>query len=266
KYITYLILPICLIQTITMNAIMSTIYSPQIWQNAGSINWLAYGPLFLASYGLTILLGLIGSVLFTSIVYTLMAKYNEREERLAGITFADLKPGLLKRLKRSLFMILFTIVVISLAVGIIVLLGVASRYTVLVSIPLFIVSMIPLFLFMPVYLFEPTGIVRAFVKAFRLGFATWRGVFVVFILMGIISSILSSVTSIPWVVASVVKYVFFLSDTQNEVTISTGYDFMHYVFGVIMMFGNYIAGIFVAVGLAYQYAHAREKTEHVSVV
>jgi hypothetical protein len=195
-----------------------------------------------------------------------MAKYNEREERLAGITFADLKQGLLKRLKRSLLMILFTIVVISLAVGIIALLGVASRYTLLVSIPLFIVSTLPLFLFTPVYLFEDTGIIRSFAKAFRLGFATWRGVFIVFIIMGIISSTLSSVTSIPWIVASVVRYIFFLSDTQNEVTISVGYSFMQYVFSVIMIFGSYLSGIFVIVGLAYQYAHAREKLENVSIV
>jgi hypothetical protein len=266
KYTTYLTLPICLIQAITMNTIISAIYSPQIWQNAGNSNWLAYGPFFFANYGLTILFGLIGSALSISIVYTLMAKYNEREKRLAGITFADLKQGLLKRLKRSLFMILFTIVVIFLAVGVIALLGVASRHTLLISVPLFIVSIIPLFLFTPVYLFEDTGIIRAFVKSFRLGFATWRGVLIVFIIMGIISSILSSVTSIPWIVASAVRYIFFLSDMQNEVTISTGYSFMQYVFGVIMMFGSYLSGIFVTVGLAYQYAHARDKIENISVV
>ncbi|KAA6344472.1 hypothetical protein EZS27_007918 [termite gut metagenome] len=264
KYSAYLILPICLIQAITVNAITDLIYYPQTVQNAG--NWLAYGPVFFVNYGLTVLLGLAGSLLSISIVYTLMAKYNEREERLAGIAFAGLKPGLLKRLKRGLFVMLFTVVILSLAGGVIVLLGVVSRYTLLVSIPLFVASTIPLLLFTPVYLFEEIGIMRAFAKTFRLGFATWMGVLIIFIIMGVISSIVSAVVSIPWIATSVVKYIFLLSDMQDETAISTGYSLMHYAFGVIMAFGSYLSGIFVTVGLAYQYAHAREKAGNGSLV
>ncbi|MDR2859562.1 MAG: hypothetical protein LBV64_04130 [Mediterranea sp.] len=266
KYNTYLILPICLVQAIIANTMMSAIYSSQVLQHLRSDDWLSYGLVFWVSYGLMILCSLAGSVLFISIVYALMKQYSEREERLAGITFADLKPGLLRGLKRSLLMILFIGVIILLAVAIIILLGIVSRYTVFLAVPLLLASMIPLLLFAPVYLFENTHIIRAFIKAFRLGFATWSGVLVIAIVMGVISAILSCIASIPWTVASVVKYIFFLSDTQNEVTISSGYNFMQYVFAVIMSFGSYLAGIFVIVGNAYQYAHAHAKTANSSMV
>jgi MFS family permease len=251
KYSTYLLLPLCLIQAIPVNTVTSLTYTDM------ANYWFAYGVI--------LLLGLAAGILSVAIVYTLMAKYNEREERLTGITFAGLKPELLKRVKRGLLMIPFAIVVLSLAGGVITLLGMASRYTLLVSLPLCIAATIPLLLFTPAYLFEDTGIVRAFAKSFRWGFATWLGVFFVFLTMEVVSMVASSVASLPWIVSSVVKYIFLLSDTPEETALSTGFSLMHYVFCVIMMFGSYLSGICVTVGLAYQYAHAREKTESVSV-
>ena len=47
---------------------------------------------------------LVGSILLTSIIYGLMQIYNQREERLAGVTFADLKPFLFKNIRRLLVM------------------------------------------------------------------------------------------------------------------------------------------------------------------
>jgi hypothetical protein len=119
--------------------------------------------------------------------------------------------------------------------------------------------MIPLFLFIPVYMFETTGVFRAFVKAFRLGLATWWGVFIVSFLGIITACLFNIIFSVPWMVTAVVRHIFFLSDVPSEMTIPTGYNLMQYLFTVIMLFGTYLSGVFASVGLAYQYAHACKK-------
>ena len=67
--------------------------------------------------------------MLTSIIYGLMQIYNQREERLAGVTFADLKPFLFKNIRRLLVMVLFCIgltIVVGIVMGILV---VASPFT-----------------------------------------------------------------------------------------------------------------------------------------
>lgn len=235
KFSTYLILPLCLIQAISMNGIMGEQWALQLPKRPGN-PLEAIGAQFWVNYGLMFLCYLVGSILLTSIVYGLMQIYNQREERLAGVTFADLKPFLFRNIKRLLVMVLFYIVLIiavSIVIGILV---AASPFTLLLTIPLLIACAVPLALFTPIYLFEEIGIFAAFQKTFRLGFATWGGVFGVSLVMGLISSVLQGVTTTPWYIATIVKYFFMLSDTQNELTISAGYSFMVYLLAIIQTF------------------------------
>lgn len=80
---------------------------------------------------------------------------------------------------------------------------------------------------------------EAFKKTFRLGFATWGGVFLVSLLMGIIANVLQGVTMMPWYIATVVKYFFAMSDVggSGEVTVSAGYSFFLYLMAIIQTFG-----------------------------
>jgi hypothetical protein len=250
KYATYIILPLCILQ-----AIFVTLMVNGIDLQART----AYGIVFFVNQGLAILCSIIGNVLFISLIYTLIANYNEREDRLADFTFVDLKQGLLKGTKRILFASLFCFVVLGLAVLLIIALAAVTPYSIFLTVPLFFVCMIPLFLLTPVYMFETTDIFRAFIRAFRLGLATWWGVFIVSFLGAITACLFNIIFSIPWIVATVVKHIFFLSDIQSGVTISAGYNLMQYLFTVIMLFGTYLSGVFISVGLAYQYAHACKK-------
>ena len=98
---------------------------------------------------------------------------------------------------------------------------------------------------------------EAFKKTFRLGFATWGGVFLVSLLMGIIANVLQGVTMMPWYIATVVKYFFAMSDVggSGEVTVSAGYSFFLYLMAIIFTF----------VGMAYQYGHASEVVDSITV-
>lgn len=246
KFCTYLILPLCLIQAISMNGIMGGAMGIAAAKEAGTNSLAAIGMQFWVNYGL-------------------MQIYNQREERLAGVTFADLKPFLFKNIRRLLVMVLFCIgltIVVGIVMGILV---VASPFTLLLTIPLLIACAVPLALFTPIYLFEEIGILAAFWKTFRLGFATWGGVFLVSLVMGLISSVLQGVTTTPWYIATIVKYFFMLSDTQNELTISAGYSFMVYLLAIVQTFGAYLAMIFSLIGMVYQYGHASEVVDSISV-
>ena len=76
-----------------------------------------------------------------------------------------------------------------------------------------------------IYLFEDISLGEAFAKTFRLGFATWGGVFLILIVMGIIASVLQGIVSIPWYVIYIVKMIFTMSDggaTSSSVGLNFG--------------------------------------------
>lgn len=266
KFTTYLLLPVSLIQAMSLNGLMGGALSMStLTQGAGSTPDTNTLIAFVAYYGLYMILIMLGSILLSSLVYALIRTYNEREDRLQGITLGDLKPLLLRNIKKLLIMTLFGILV---GVGVIVIVGILaalSLFTLFLTIPVIIAFSIPLALWAPIYLFEDITVIESFKKTFRLGFATWGGILLINIVMGIIASVLQGVTMMPWYIATLVKYFFSLSDTGSEATVSVGYSFILYLLGVIQAFGAYVSMIFTFVGLAYQYGHASEVVDSVTV-
>lgn len=116
-----------------------------------------------------------------------------------------------------------------------------------------------------IYLFEDITVMESFKKTFRLGFATWGGVFLISLIMGFIANVLQGVTMMPWYIATLVKYFFSLSDVGSETTVSAGYSFILYLLGIVQAFGAYLSMIFTFVGMAYQYGHASEVVDSVTV-
>ena len=105
----------------------------------------------------------------------------------------------------------------------------------------------------------------AFKKTFRLGFATWGGIFLLTIIMNLIAGILQSITMLPWYIATIVKYFFAVSDGGTAATVSPLYSFFLYLLGILQGFGAYLSMAFVYISLAYQYGHASEVVDSVSV-
>lgn len=267
KFTTYLILPLCLIQALSLNEVMGRSMAIAMTNtNTSDLDLLAqYGQTFWMSYGLSILCSIIGSIILSSMIYALIRTYNEREERLEGITLSALKPLLLKNMGKLLKLTLFAILLVFIAIFVLILFVALTPFTLILTIPLFIACMVPMALFSPIYLFENIGIWAAFKKTFRLGVATWGGVFAISIVMGFIGGILQGIAMLPWYVATIVKYFFAMSDSGSMVTVSPVYNFFLYLLGILQTFGAYIGSIFMIVGLAYQYGHASEVVDSVSV-
>ena len=270
KYVTYLLLPVSLIQALSMNGLMGMMLGTAdpavveaMFTDSGQV------VTFVSYYGLLLLISLIGTNLLGALVYTLMRLYNEREQRLSGIEFGELKPLLYRNIKRLFSLTLFAIfmmVLIGLVIG--VLASLVSSFSVLFVFLLLLVGLLllaPLLLWGSIYLFEDISLMKAFSKAFRLGFATWGGVVLMAIVMGFLASILQGVTTMPWYISILVKTFFIASDAGSGIGTSVGYNFMLYLFGVLQAFGAYLAMIFYLVGLAYQYGHAAEKMDSVRI-
>ena len=236
KLTTYLILPLCLIQALSLNGLMGGAMTMTTRANCAVAN---------SDLG--------------------MLAYNEREGGLQGVTLRELKPLLLRNIGRMLLLMVVSTVLVALAMIPIGVLMYLSMYTLALTIPLLIAFSVPLALFAPIYLFEDITIMAALGKTFRLGFATWGGIFLISIIMGIIGSVLQGVTMVPWYVATVVKYFFAMSDTGSTATVSVGYSFLLYLLGIIQAFGAYLSMIFALIGLAYQYGHASEVVDSVTV-
>lgn len=267
KYATYLILPVCLIQAANINGLLGTMTDLSAMQAAGGVAdnpMPTLGLTFALNYAGTVLFSCLGGLLLTSMVYTMFRLYNEREERLTGIAFSDIKSLLFHNMKRLFLMGIACGFLVVIAFILIILLAVLTPFTLILTIPLLFALLIPLALMAPIYLFEDVSLGTAFSKTYRLGFATWGGVFLILLVMTIIASVLQTIVSIPWTIIYVVKMVFAMSD-GGEVSSSVGLNFAQYLFSILMLYGSYLSSIFMIVGLVYQYGHASEVVDSITV-
>lgn len=267
KFSTYLILPVCLIQALSLNGVMGgALEMSQLSQvTMGSPDISSLGVMFLVQYAAYILLSIIGIILLSSLVYGLIQKYNESEERLQGVTLGILKPLLFRNIRKLFALMGMSIILSVVVLAIVGALAGLSSFTLILTIPFLIAFGVPLALLTPIYLFEDISLVGAFNKTFRLGFATWGGILLISIVMGIIASVLQGVTMTPWYIATLVKYFFSMSDTGSATTVSAGYSFALYLLGILQTYGAYLSMIFSLVGLAYQYGHATEVVDSITV-
>ena len=253
KFTTYLLLPICLIQALSLNGMMGymTVLADLSGGSVSSDASLMMS--FFSYYSLYMFVFLIGTIALTSLIYALIRTYSERDERLQGVTLGMLRPMLLRNVKRLVVMTLFGLLLM-------VLLGVIMGFMAALLWPV-------LFLVIPfvINLFEDISVMESLKKTFRLGFATWGGIFLISLIMGLIAGILQGVTMMPWYIGTIVKSIFAMSSGGSEATVSVGYNFMLYLLAIVQAFGAYLAMIFSLVGLAYQYGHASEKVDNIMV-
>lgn len=267
KFTTYLILPICLIQAMSLNGLMGGALDLSHMTEAGVVptGFADLGVMFLVNYAAYFFLYIIGTVLLTSMVYAVMRTYNESEDRLQGITLGALKALLLYNIKRLFILTLVGVLLMLLALMVVGFLAGATLFSLILTIPLLIACSVPLALLAPIYVFENISIMEAIKKTFRLGFATWGGILLISFIMGIIASVLQGVTMTPWYIATLVKYFFAMSDTGDATTVSAGYSFLLYLLAIVQTFGAYLSAIFSMIGIAYQYGHATEVVDSITI-
>ena len=217
-------------------------------------------------YGVaSILFYSVGSMILGSLVYALMYLYEHREGRLRDITFNEIRNLLMRNIKRFVILVLIGLIFVAILVALFILMVMASPYLFFITYIGALVILVPISLAAPIYLFENVNVLEAYFKAIRLGFKTWGGVLAVFIVLSLIATVLQMITTIPWEIAMLFKNMFGAADAENAITSSVGYSFLTYILGVIQCYGAYLVYAILFIGNAYQYGHASEKIDRVTV-
>ncbi|MDR2916995.1 MAG: hypothetical protein LBV74_19555 [Tannerella sp.] len=268
KYSFYLIMPICLVQAFAMNSFFD-IYIDMIMNSVGGNPFGNSMISFFTSYGVMLFCMLIGSTIMSGMVYAMMQTYATRENRLQDITLNDFKEALVKNVWRCLRIIFALLFVYLLIVFIMAFLAViVSTISLVITIPLliaFIICLVPLMMLVPVYIFEhDIDFFDAIKKAWKLGTATLGGMLGLMIVLNIIASVIQTVTMLPWYLTLIFGTIFSIS-SESMIAQSVIYKFAIYILGLIQSYGMYVSTIIGIIGLAFQYFHAREKVEGITI-
>ncbi|MDR2774365.1 MAG: hypothetical protein LBC19_06425 [Tannerella sp.] len=271
KYTFYLIMPVCLIQTFAMNSFISAGFSSAGSGGASSFGRMAGSSAvtFFVNYGVILFCSLIGAAIISGMVYAMMQAYATREDGLGHVTLNDFKENLVRNiwkcLRISLFFILICIVITGIAAILAVLVSAVSLF---ITIPILIIALlllIPFMMLMPVYIFEhDIRFPDAITKAWKLGTETLWGMLGLFIVLSIVSSVVQTLTTLPWYIVTLFGHVLSLT-AESTLNQSAIYKFAVFILGLIQTYGAYAASTVGLIGLAFHYFHAREKAEGVTI-
>ena len=229
---------------------------------------------FMLNTGITIIVGMAAYAVFVAMLFALIRLYFSRPMRLQGLTNEEFMPEFWGCLKRSaLYLLTVAVLVVLLIVlasflvggsfalnpglGLLVLL---LFYAALVAV------VIPFSLSEPIYMMEDIGIFGALSKAFRLGFATWGGIFAISFVVGLLANVFQSFTMAPGYILFVIKTAFTVSDELDSSFVnSIGYTLLAYLASVLQCLGYMLAAVITTVALTIQYGHASDKIDGVGV-
>ena len=230
------------------------------------------------SYLPVLLLCLIGALLTVAVTYTLMQKYQQRDNLLKGLTLSEIKPLLKHNLWRVFKMLLLLTLIGMVAFVVLVLVVMMAQMVVAVSIiePLvvflyvaIVVVALPLSLALPLCVFEPKlGLFSCVKKALRLGFKTWGTLFVVMLVITMLVQIVSFILMIPFLFTTMTTMFFEIDSSQYAslaYTSSAWFSVLTFASSLLFCFGLLLMSALSFVAFAFCYGRAADKVEGVSV-
>lgn len=228
------------------------------------------------SYLPVLVLCLIGALLTVAVTYTLMQKYQQRDNLLKGLTLSEIKPLLKHNLWRVLKMLLLLTLIGIVAFVVLVLvaamiMSIGSKFEAF----LFLLYMamlaiaLPLGLVLPLCVFEPElGLFSCVKKALRLGFKTWGTLFVVMLVITMLVQIVSFILMIPFLFTTMTTMFFEIDSSQYAslaYTSSAWFSVLTFASSLLFCFGLLLMSALSFVAFAFCYGRAADKVEGVSV-
>lgn len=228
------------------------------------------------SYLPVLVLCLIGALLTVAVTYTLMQKYQQRDNLLKGVTLSEIKPLLKHNLWRVFKMLLLLTLIGMVAFVVLVLvatmiMSIGSKFEAF----LFLLYMamlaiaLPLGLVLPLCVFEPElSLFSCVKKALRLGFKTWGTLFVVMLVITMLVQIVSFILMIPFLFTTMTSMFFEIDSTQYAslaYTSSAWFSVLTFASSLLFCFGLLLMSALSFVAFAFCYGRAADKVEGVSV-
>lgn len=268
KYISLFFVPICIIQAFCMNMMLSkagtAIYG--VGAVGSTMDEFSMLKQFIGPYLGEIAAALIGGWIIYSLVFALLQAYEEREQGLNNLVFADFKGYFFSNL-RKVFIATLVMILLGIAIWIVlILLTAVTPFSLILTIPALISVGIPLILILPSYVLgiREKGILNCVTWSFRNGYRYWGGTFIILLVCTLIACVVVTIFSLPWYGVYITS-IFFLSDSGANFSLSGGMGVLMFVFGLIMSFGSYLSSIIVLLALAFQFGHIRESVENITV-
>lgn len=228
------------------------------------------------SYLPVLLLCLIGALLTVAVTYTLMQKYQQRDNLLKGITLNEIKPLLKHNLWRVFKMLLLLtligmvafVVLVLVATMIMAIGGKFEAFLFLLYMAMLAIAL-PLGLVLPMCVFEPElGLFSCVKKALRLGFKTWGTLFVVMLVITMLVQIVSFILMIPFLFTTMTSMFFEIDSSQYAslaYTSSAWFSVLTFASSLLFCFGLLLMSALSFVAFAFCYGRAADKVEGVSV-
>ena len=279
RMLTIVLLPLCLLQALNVNTLMSSMYGDMVGN--GDVSDTLVG--FAINYGALMVFGIIATVLFICIVYTLMQLYHEQNAdgtpahpNLNSITFAQFRPLMMRQVRSACkaigaFLLFFVVLMVFMVVAAVVFaamttsLGSNEAGVVLVVIFVYAIVLMllpPIAMVVPVFSFEKIGFWAGLKKSLVYGFKTWRGVVAVTIVVGLMVGMVLGVLGLPFIMMTMFKALFAVQNSgEYTFTNSVWYSFLQYLSAIVYVYASYLGYAVMLVARAYQYGHAREKID-----
>ena len=228
------------------------------------------------SYLPVLLLCLIGALLTVAVTYTLMQKYQQRDNLLKGLTLSEIKPLLKHNLWRVFKMLLLLTLIGIVAFVVLVLVatmlmaigGKFEAFLFLLYMAMLAIAL-PLGLALPLCVFEPElSLFSCVKKALRLGFKTWGTLFVVMLVITMLVQIVSFILMIPFLFTTMTTMFFEIDSTQYAslaYTSSAWFSVLTFASSLLFCFGLLLMSALSFVAFAFCYGRAADKVEGVSV-
>lgn len=219
---------------------------------------------------------LIGALLTVAVTYTLMQKYQQRDNLLKGLTLSEIKPLLKHNLWRLLKMLLLLtligmvafVALVLVATMIMAIGGKFEAFLFLLYMAMLAIAL-PLGLALPLCVFEPElGLFSCVKKALRLGFKTWGTLFVVMLVIMMLVQIVSLILIIPFMFTTVASMFFEIDSSQYAslaYTSSAWFSVLTFATSLLFCFGLLLMSALSFVAFAFCYGRAADKVEGVSV-
>lgn len=271
KFLSAFLLPVSALMGLSYQSLLSSFAHIEDYDDETELILSAvtgYIPVFV--------LCLIGALLTVAVTYTLMQKYQQRDNLLKGITLNEIKPLLKHNVWRLLKMLLLLTLIgmvafVALVLVAAMIMAIGGKFEVF----LFLLYMamlaiaLPLGLVLPMCVFEPElSLFSCVKKAVRLGFKTWGTLFVVMLVITMLVQIVSVILIIPFMFTTVSSMFFEIDSSQYAslaYTSSAWFSVLTFASSLLFCFGLLLMSALSFVAFAFCYGRAADKVEGVSV-
>ena len=271
KFLSAFLLPVSALMGLSYQSLLSSFAHIEDYDDETELILSAvtgYIPVFV--------LCLIGALLTVAVTYTLMQKYQQRDNLLKGITLNEIKPLLKHNFWRLLKMLLLLtligmvafVALVLVAAMIMAIGGKFEAFLFLLYVAILAIAL-PLGLVLPMCVFEPElSLFSCVKKAVRLGFKTWGTLFVVMLVITMLVQIVSVILIIPFMFTTVASMFFEIDSSQYAslaYTSSAWFSVLTFATSLLFCFGLLLMSALSFVAFAFCYGRAADKVEGVSV-